>query len=288
MTATIVDRQEFRDLLKICNPDIGPLLVGSDCVLETVRTQFRVCRVLLKDVLDKSLAINITCDEWSSSNNVPILGITAHWIDDKFRMQEVILAMQEIEGPKTGVNLSKYFIECLEKFNIKSKVYCITADNASTNGAMAREIANEIDHFQKDTNLLGCVAHVINLVARAGLSVFSKKLGETTSVDIVDILEDDSFNQINAPGALTRLMGFITAIMKTPKRKRSFEKLVESELGRSLGLIRNVETRWNSDLNALKRALELKDVIDLKCSRDQDMSKFQLTPAEWELIAHLV
>jgi hypothetical protein len=153
---------------------------------------------------------------------------------------------------------------------------------------MAREIANELGDFQKETNLLGCVAHVINLVARAGLSVFSKKLGETTSIDIADILEDDSFDKIDGPGALSRLMGFITAIMKTPKRKKSFEKLVESELGRCLGLIRNVETRWNSDPNALKRALELKDVIDLKCARDTEMTKFSLSPAEWELIGHLV
>lgn len=287
MPATLVDREDFKDLLRICNPDISPLLVGSDCVMESVKTQFRVSRNLLKDVLSKSLAVNITCDEWSSSNNVPILGITAHWIDGKFRMNEVILAMQEIEGAKTGANLAKYFIEILEKFNINDKIYCVTADNASTNGVMAREIANEIEEFKNNTNLLGCVAHVINLVACAGLAVFSKKLGETTSVNIDDILEDDTFDQIDAPGALSRLMGFITAIMKTPKRKKSFEKLVESELSRYLGLIRNVETRWNSDLNALKRALELKNIIDLKCLRDLDMANFSLTPAEWELIAHL-
>lgn len=67
-------------------------------------------------------------------------------------------------------------------------------------------------------------------------------LAKTNSVNIFDILEDDSFDQTNAPGALSPLMGFITAIMKTPIFKRAFEKLVKSKLGCSLGLIQNVET----------------------------------------------
>lgn len=64
-------------------------------------------------------------------------------------MEEVILLMQEIEGPKTSINLSKYFIECLQKRKIKLKVYCGTADKTLNNREMARYIANEINNFKK-------------------------------------------------------------------------------------------------------------------------------------------
>jgi hypothetical protein len=59
----------------------------------------------------------------------------------------------------------------LEKYYLLDKLHTITADNASTNGKMARELQLQLPSFNTKTNLLGCMAHVINLGAKAGLAV---------------------------------------------------------------------------------------------------------------------
>lgn len=51
MPATIVDCDEFEKLFKICNLNIGPILLGSDGVMGGAKTQFCVCCTLLKAVL---------------------------------------------------------------------------------------------------------------------------------------------------------------------------------------------------------------------------------------------
>lgn len=63
----------------------------------------------------------------------------------------------------------------------------ITADNASTNLAMARHIQFESEQsFQAEDQLLGCVAHVLNLAAQDGL----KALGsDNLNLDEVSGLE---------------------------------------------------------------------------------------------------
>lgn len=59
----------------------------------------------------------------------------------------------------------------LENCNCTNKIHTITADNALTNNKMARELSKLIPQFDVDSHLLGCVAHVINLGAQAGLGV---------------------------------------------------------------------------------------------------------------------
>ena len=72
----------------------------------------------------------------------------------------------------------------------------ITADNASTNLAMARHIQFESEQsFQAEDQLLGCVAHVLNLAAQDGL----KALGS-------DNLNLDEVNQAGEAMAISNLV----------------------------------------------------------------------------------
>jgi hypothetical protein len=57
------------------------------------------------------------------------------------------------------------FYNELEKYGCIDKIHTITADNASTNNKMARELSLQIPLFNPTTHLLGCVSHVINLAA---------------------------------------------------------------------------------------------------------------------------
>lgn len=63
-------------------------------------------------------------------------------------------------------------VEYLEKYGITQSISSITADNTSTNPNMARVIAAHPDvNFDRGTHLFGCIAHVLDLAARDGLSL---------------------------------------------------------------------------------------------------------------------
>ena len=79
----------------------------------------------------------------------------------------------EIEGDHSGQNLEQHLYDVLEGFNLLSMVFCITSDNASTNGtiAMCLEQRCIIPGFTRSDNMLGCMAHVINLIVNAGIRI---------------------------------------------------------------------------------------------------------------------
>ena len=77
--------------------------------------------------------------------------------------------MTEIDGQHTGENLASYLFEIVEGLGIASQLFCITADNCSSNGTLSRALENRITHYKATQHMLGCVGHVVNLAAKAGL-----------------------------------------------------------------------------------------------------------------------
>ena len=68
------------------------------------------------------------------------VGITVHYIDQNFNLQQELLAFEPIEGQHTGQNLANIVFKTLEEYDIKTKFFCVTTDNASNNFTMAKEL----------------------------------------------------------------------------------------------------------------------------------------------------
>lgn len=107
-------------------------------------------------------------------------------------LKDVVIAVTEIDGRHTGENLASYLYEIVNSYGIASKLFCITADNASSNGTMARALQNRLSSYKADQHLLGCVGHVLNLAAKAGL----KAMGHTvlTENPKLVLIEDEVDN----------------------------------------------------------------------------------------------
>ena len=103
-----------------------------------------------------------------------ILGITGHWIDDAWKLHDVVLDAVELEGQSTGINMAKQVLTKAEDFGIKSKILCITVDNAASNRTLAVELQRNLENFNSKEHMLGCIGHVINLAAKAGLKELGK------------------------------------------------------------------------------------------------------------------
>ena len=136
--------------------------------------------------------VNITFDCWTSPNHRSVMEVTAHWIDDNWKLWDLEVAAVEIEGGHSGQNLEQRLFNVLEEFNFLSKVFCITSDNASTNGTIATCLEQRciIPGFTRSDNMLGCVAHLINLIANAGIRLLGTFDHHLTQENIISMSTD--------------------------------------------------------------------------------------------------
>jgi len=69
------------------------------------------------------------------------VGVTLHFIDDKFRLQQELLGFVPLSGSHTAEYMAEVVYDLLEEYGIKKKFFCITTDNASNNITMVKELS---------------------------------------------------------------------------------------------------------------------------------------------------
>ena len=85
----------------------------------------------------------------------------------------------------------------LDDYGIKSKLFCITTDNASNNGSMAEYIEKVAEKnlsfsFNKEENMISCFAHVINLVCHNLIEKGLKARAPNDSANMEAVMKDVS------------------------------------------------------------------------------------------------
>jgi hypothetical protein len=100
----IVERVSFRallDYLHSCTP--GQMIIPSgDTVRNQLLRMYELKSIKIKDVLSRQRWISYTADLWTSPWKVPYFGVTAHWINDDWKKEEVKIAFNRVEGRHTG------------------------------------------------------------------------------------------------------------------------------------------------------------------------------------------
>ena len=64
-----------------------------------------------------------------------------HSVDLHGNLEEVLICLEEVNGPHTGENLSQYILEAIYEFNITSRLGHFQMDNAPNNDVMIREVS---------------------------------------------------------------------------------------------------------------------------------------------------
>jgi len=102
-----------------------------------------------------------------------MVAVTAHYADDDFKLHEELLDFFHIPERHTGRNLAIRLHKILHEYNIHTKLYCITTDNASNNGKMMKSLRRLLhkDGIRWDgpRHHIPCFAHVINLAVQSFL-----------------------------------------------------------------------------------------------------------------------
>ena len=283
----IIERQDFKDLLRLCNPSTMSLLCARDTLASFISTAFLQGQSVLQSQFSRIQSkINLPCDTWTSPSNLSILGVTAHWITDDFSLKSIILAAELVEGNHSGVSLATHLLQVLKRYNLCNKIFCITADNASNNGTMANHLANLIP-FNPKTCMLGCMAHVINLAAQAGIKAFLKQTSLPLLPSGLSNILDDQPDQVEINSLISPISGFTTFLKRSPQKAASFLEITNGMTGKKLAMVQDVSTRWNSTFQMLQRALKLRACIAVFCQTNNLEEKYGLTADEWKKVKQL-
>ena len=139
----------------------------------------------------------------------------------------------------------------------------ITADNAANNNTFLRELEyichqKEIKFDHKKNNIR-CLAHIINLTVQEILK--NIKAGDAQEEDeLLELVsQEEQEDNVNVE-IIPKLRRLIVKIRSSPQRKEKFARHCEFFSIKSLNVILDVKTRWNSTYLMLDRVIKLREV----------------------------
>ncbi|KAH1081637.1 hypothetical protein J1N35_021398 [Gossypium stocksii] len=130
-------------------------------------------RVKIKQLLRSSCSrVCLTTDTWTSLQRVNYLCITAHFIDNDWKLNKKILNFCPISNHK-GESIGMVIEKCLLNWGI-DKLFTVIVDNASSNdvaiGYLRKKFNPRGGLVQNGKYLhMRCMAHIVNLIVVEGL-----------------------------------------------------------------------------------------------------------------------
>ena len=76
----------------------------------------------VRELLRPIERLSLTTNTWTTTNNMAILGITIHWIDDMCRLHEQVLVVEELGVSYRGIILAEVVHRVLEEYDLTQKV----------------------------------------------------------------------------------------------------------------------------------------------------------------------
>jgi len=214
-----------------------------------------------------SYRFSATMDMWTSNQNKSYMCVIVHWIDDNWYIQKRIVNFVHVQGRHTGTKLSETFTELMVKWYIDKRMFALTLDNASANEVAVKDIISDLRANASSTALIcdglffhvRCACHILNLVARDGLSVITPTI--------------ENIRQL------------VLAVKGSPLQwEELMKRATECGLDTNKGLSLDVSTRWNSTYLMLRDALYYKNAfMRLKSSDRRRYEKITPSPGEWAM-----
>ena len=85
--------------------------------------------------------VSICSDIWTnSSNERSFMGITAHWIDNKWVLNKRLIALRKMDGAHTASNIYRTLATVMDEYLLTKKIFSIGFDNTSANPVNISEL----------------------------------------------------------------------------------------------------------------------------------------------------
>lgn len=218
-----IEGKGFQRLMRTACPQFkipSRWTISRDCYHLYLDEKSRL-KTVIKDACSR---VCLTTDSWTSIQRINYMCLTAHFIDNDWKLNKRIINFCPISSHK-GTDVGKAIEKCLLEWGIDD-VFTVTVDNASSNDVAVSYLKQKIQNWGKA--VLGgkwmhvrCVAHIVNLVVNDGL----KRIGESIEC----------------------IRKAVRYVRQSPARLRKFKECAEIEKIECKKLLSlDVCTRWNS------------------------------------------
>ncbi|KAI7205574.1 hypothetical protein KC316_g657 [Hortaea werneckii] len=226
--------QRLRDLLVCLNPRVSKQIPSRTTVSRTVEKLYdKLLGPVTEELQSAITKVSFSFDLWSSKNQLALLGLCAHFIDDKGQPKTTLLALPRQYGQHTGAAIADTVGAIIADGHIFNLVAQAVLFNSDTD-AFEHELEDltleeqQLDHWRK----MGPIVKLHNIVVWINRSPLRCEL-------------------------LTKVQLELTASTRPAGKNETYK------------LITDVVTRWNSFYHSAERAVYLKAAIDELCSREQ-------------------
>lgn len=186
-------------------------------------------RSMLRSVFSMVPFVSLCADGWTSSTMDHYLGITCHFVNQRFEVQSSILKFVFCSSSK-AVDVAPVIRSTIAEFGLHNKVIAMTTDNAT---AMINAVT------QANLTHLSCFVHTLQLAVKDALS---------GNVEVAKLL-----------GSVRKTVSFFKS---SYVGKGQLSDLLQ-KAGLSIrALVASVETRWNSSYDMLERYMLIRDDVD--------------------------
>jgi BED zinc finger len=124
----------------------------------------------------------LTTDLWTSWNTEGYLCLTAHYIDNDWKLCSKILNFRHVPPPHSAMVLCEIIHDMLKEWGIDRKVFSITMDNALNMDNMQERLRYRLSAAHNSLICGGnffhirCCAHILNLIVQAGMKVIARSV----------------------------------------------------------------------------------------------------------------
>ncbi|QRV87680.1 hAT family dimerization protein [Ceratobasidium sp. AG-Ba] len=263
-------------------------------------------------------ALHLALDGWTAPTSESYLGVVIFWREES-KIWRTVLEFIRLTEAHTGNYLAECIHRCLERFGITEKVMSACMDNASNNDTLVRRLKRLAPSFRGTKARLRCLAHIINLMAKAFMSLFSpppKRTSKSTSeqsdnttnqelepdpagevdgakldhdLDVVKGVAADAIRIMKEKGV--NVAGLARRVNDSAELNNIFRETVDRDPslhGDARALTRRVATRWNTNRAALNSHIHFRDPVQLLTSHPKhDLKKYALDDDQWDLASEL-
>ena len=215
----LVESNAFQTLLAYCNGKATAILrrtVKRDIQTIVYQELFQNLKVSLRAHILTGGRINLTIDAWTSSNKLPFLAITAHWIDITYERFNTLIGFQRLKGSHTAGNMADVLVKPLDMYGIRKAINCITADNATVNNGIFLDLELEMQEWSQEDGQIRYLAHVLNLAAQTVLKTQQSE-AEVREVDLASNEQNNgrNNNEIGPATTLHKLQSVVRSVRET-------------------------------------------------------------------------
>jgi hypothetical protein len=296
----ISDSPSLQNLMYLCQRSNSRSIVkaqSSRTVTRKMNEMFLEYKAEVKKHLQSQEFISFTLDMWSSSLHSDHFGVVAHYIDENWELQQLVIGFSRPSTSHTGEHMADLFMEINKDFGLTNKVSTITCDNASNNMKMGRilesyannnQLGSPLNRFRKDEQIIPCLNHIMHLSVMELLrNGFKSEAADYGNVhDILEHRNDDKNDVIDNP--INKVRQGILKIRASHNFKRTYLSLCQERHGLELQLIYDVKTRWSSSFDMLDRVLSVVGAYNDTCqTHPRDLLRYKLSKDEVNYLSYV-